>query len=77
MKAKRRESAAPRTGKQTRGAVKHRKPSLASVRREFHQEYPSLPIDDDVLKLVGIDPPLDLRSEKRALRVAVTKANLT
>jgi hypothetical protein len=73
MKAKRRESASLRTGKQGRATVKHRKPSLGSVRREFQEQYPSLPVDDDLLKLVGIDPPLDLRSEKRALREAVTK----
>jgi hypothetical protein len=28
-----------------------------------------------LLKLVGIDPPMDLRSEKRALREAVVRAD--
>lgn len=54
---------------------KYRKPSLGSVRREFHNRYPSLQIDDDLLKLVGIDPPMDIRSEKRALCDAMVRAD--
>lgn len=75
MKAKRRESGSPRTGRPVKVVAKHRKPSLGAVRRAFHARYPSLQIDDDLLKLVGIDPPMDLRSEKRALREAVVRAD--
>jgi hypothetical protein len=75
MKAKRREATSARSSKHTGATAKHRKPSLGSVRREFLAEYPSLQVGDDLLKLVGIDPPLDLRSEKRALREAVAKAD--
>jgi hypothetical protein len=75
MKAKRRESGSPRTNKPLKVVAKHRKPSLGSVRRAFYARYPLFQVDDDLLKLVGIDPPMDVRSEKRALREAAVRAD--
>jgi hypothetical protein len=52
----------------------------ASLKRErkvspeeaFRKKFPSLRVDPELFKLVGIDPPLSLRSEKRAIREAIS-----
>ena len=54
-----------------RKAAAVQKPKPASVRRAFQKKYPHVRIDPQLLRLVGIDPPLSLVEEKRELRNAI------
>jgi len=42
-----------------------------SPEEAFRKKFPDLQVDPELLKLVGIDPPLSLRSEKKAIRDAI------
>lgn len=54
-----------------RKAAALQKPKPASVRNAFQRKYPHVRIDPQLLRLVGIDPPLSLAEEKRELRNAI------
>ncbi|MGH9426938.1 MAG: hypothetical protein ACRD2L_11635 [Terriglobia bacterium] len=54
-----------------RKAAAVQKPKPASVRNVFQKKYPHVRVDPQLLRLVGIDPPLSLAEEKRELRNAI------
>jgi len=40
-------------------------------REAFKRKFPYLQVDPELFKCVGIDPPLSLRREKKAIREAI------
>jgi len=39
----------------------------------FQKKFPNLEVDPELLKWVGIDPPLSIRKEKEAIRDAINR----
>ena len=54
-----------------RKAAAIRRTSASSPRIQFWKKYPGLDIDPGLFKLVGIDSPVRVRQEKRAIREAI------
>lgn len=48
-----------------------RREKRVSAKEAFKRKFPKIQVDPDLLKLVGIDPPLALRREKKAIREAI------
>ncbi len=54
-----------------RKAAALQKSKAVSPRRAFQKKYPHVRVDPRLYKLVGIDPPLSVQDEKRAIREAM------
>lgn len=52
-------------------AASLRRREKVSPREAFKRKFPDLQVDPELFKLVGIDPPLSLSSEKKAVREAI------
>ncbi len=48
-----------------------KKEKKVSPRQAFERKFPDFKVDAELFDLVGIDPPLSLRSEKKAIREAI------
>jgi len=48
-----------------------RKGKRVAPEEAFEMKFPGLKVDPELFNLVGIDPPLNLRGEKKAIREAV------
>jgi hypothetical protein len=40
----------------------------ALAQKAFQQRYPDIAVDPELFRLVGVDPPLNVESEREALR---------
>ncbi len=49
----------------------------ASPRAAFRSRYPQIGLDPRLFRLVGMDPPLSLEEEKRAIREAIAARSET
>ncbi len=54
-----------------RQAVALQKTKATSPQTAFRRKYPKLSFDSRLFKLVGIDPPLSIEEEKKAIHEAV------
>jgi len=52
-------------------AASLQKEKKESPREAFKRKFPYLQVDPELFKCVGIDPPLSLRREKKAIREAI------
>lgn len=52
-------------------AASLKKEKKVSPREAFARKFPDFKVDPELFELVGIDPPLSLRSEKKAIREAI------
>jgi len=52
-------------------AASLKKEQKVSPKDAFRKKFPDLQVDPELFQLVGIDPPLSLRSEKKAIREAI------
>jgi hypothetical protein len=49
-----------------------RRPNPRAAQKAFEECYPELPVDPALFRLVGVDPPLRLDTEKAAVRQALS-----
>ena len=61
-------SSAPREQQRRARAGGGSRTTAALAQKAFQRRYPDIVVDPELLKLVGIDPPLNLESEREALR---------
>ncbi|MGH7772738.1 MAG: hypothetical protein ACREQA_10965 [Candidatus Binatia bacterium] len=54
-------------------AVVFSRGKMIPPKEAFQKKYPTLEVNPDLFKWVGIDPPLSIRKEKEAIRQAINR----